>query len=363
MAGDGLQRLVEGMGHQRLGVLLEAVVGDRRRCRSRPRTPCPPGEDHAAGLDAASSCGIASAIASSSSWSSALRASGRVEGQAGDRLGRTVEDELPARQLLAHRTTRGRRGRRPRRRTGPPRTDLRHLAVVLGLDRHLHLHRLEDDDGVAIGDVVADLDLDLPDGAGDVRLDVRHGGAQYPPDDAGQTPPVVRDRRRAQRGRPDRRDARLARGGDAGRQALRGRRRLRGRHRRGRDAARRHGRHAADAPTARAATSPRPPRRRCPGSRARPVGPALRRRPRRVRGGARGSGRGRRARRVRPRRRSLRPPRGRWASDSRSATPAPDRGALRLPGRGPDLGPAGDARQRAARAAARSPTGSAWSWA
>src|SRR6478672_9459093 len=50
--------------------------------------------------------------------------------------------------------------------------DLRDRAVVLGLDRHLHLHRLEDDERVALHDLIADLALDLPDGSGDVGLDV-----------------------------------------------------------------------------------------------------------------------------------------------------------------------------------------------
>src|ERR1700751_5837486 len=50
--------------------------------------------------------------------------------------------------------------------------DLLDHAGVLGLDRHLHLHRLEDHDGVAFLHVVADLDLDLPDGARDVGLDL-----------------------------------------------------------------------------------------------------------------------------------------------------------------------------------------------
>src|SRR5207247_1868658 len=58
--------------------------------------------------------------------------------------------------------------------------DLRDLAGILGLDRHLHLHRLEDDDRVALVDLVADLDLDLPDCAGDVGFDVRHARGQYP---------------------------------------------------------------------------------------------------------------------------------------------------------------------------------------
>src|SRR4051794_37214740 len=50
--------------------------------------------------------------------------------------------------------------------------DLLDGAVVLGLDGHLHLHRLEDDERVALRDLLADLALDLPHGAGDVRLDV-----------------------------------------------------------------------------------------------------------------------------------------------------------------------------------------------
>src|SRR4051795_11917806 len=55
--------------------------------------------------------------------------------------------------------------------------DLLDPPLVLGLDRHLHLHRLEDHDRVALLHGVADLDLDLPHGAGDVRLDVAHEGA------------------------------------------------------------------------------------------------------------------------------------------------------------------------------------------
>ena len=45
---------------------------------------------------------------------------------------------------------------------------------VLGLDRHLHLHRLEHDDDVALGDLIADGALDLPDDAGDVRRNRGH---------------------------------------------------------------------------------------------------------------------------------------------------------------------------------------------
>src|SRR5215212_4028910 len=58
--------------------------------------------------------------------------------------------------------------------------DLGHLTRVLGLYRHLHLHRLEDDDRVALVDLVADLDLDLPDRAGYMGLHLRHARGQYP---------------------------------------------------------------------------------------------------------------------------------------------------------------------------------------
>src|SRR5690348_2431716 len=56
--------------------------------------------------------------------------------------------------------------------------DLLDDAVVFGLDRDLHLHGLEDDDGVAVGHLVAYRNLDLPDVAGDVCLDVCHGRGQ-----------------------------------------------------------------------------------------------------------------------------------------------------------------------------------------
>src|SRR6476661_390771 len=52
--------------------------------------------------------------------------------------------------------------------------DLLDDALVLGLDRHLHLHGLEDRDGVALRDLVAHGTLDLPHRARDVGLDVRH---------------------------------------------------------------------------------------------------------------------------------------------------------------------------------------------
>src|SRR5215204_4841726 len=57
--------------------------------------------------------------------------------------------------------------------------DLLDGALVLGLDRHFHLHRLEDHERIALLDLLADRALDLPDGPCDVRFDVRHRRARY----------------------------------------------------------------------------------------------------------------------------------------------------------------------------------------
>src|SRR3954451_8451187 len=59
--------------------------------------------------------------------------------------------------------------------------DLLHRAGILGLDRHLHLHRFEDHHGVSLVDLVAGLDLDFPARPGDVSGDIGHGAAEYPP--------------------------------------------------------------------------------------------------------------------------------------------------------------------------------------
>src|SRR3954464_697991 len=64
--------------------------------------------------------------------------------------------------------------------------------LVLRLDGHLHLHRLEDRDGVALGDLLADLALDLPDRPGDVRLDVRQLRSSSMSGDPARYPPVER---------------------------------------------------------------------------------------------------------------------------------------------------------------------------
>src|SRR3954452_9712838 len=58
--------------------------------------------------------------------------------------------------------------------------DLRDRAGVLGLDGHLHLHRLEYHQRVAFVDRLAHLALDLPHRSGDVRFDLGHGLARYP---------------------------------------------------------------------------------------------------------------------------------------------------------------------------------------
>jgi hypothetical protein len=52
--------------------------------------------------------------------------------------------------------------------------DLGDSSGVLGLDRHLHLHRLQDRDGVALLDLVTHRALDFPYRAGDVGLYVSH---------------------------------------------------------------------------------------------------------------------------------------------------------------------------------------------
>src|SRR5690349_24679162 len=57
--------------------------------------------------------------------------------------------------------------------------DLLDGAGVFSLHRHLHLHGLEDHDGVALVDRVPHGALDLPHGSGDVRFDVSHGRGRY----------------------------------------------------------------------------------------------------------------------------------------------------------------------------------------
>src|SRR5437660_9492007 len=94
--------------------------------------------------------------------------------------------------------------------------DLRDRPVVLGLHRHLHLHRLEDEERVALHDLLSDFALDLPDGPGDVSLYVgqllllcsrgRSGWGTIP----GRVRGNWNRRDRSERGRPAARDARRA---------------------------------------------------------------------------------------------------------------------------------------------------------
>src|SRR5262249_16375929 len=95
--------------------------------------------------------------------------------------------------------------------------DLRDGARVFGLHWHLHLHRLEDRDRVALLDRVADGALDLPSRPGDVSLDV---SPALLPAARRQPPGTIAD------GRLDNRCRRRPTGGasvdaDAGRQAVR----------------------------------------------------------------------------------------------------------------------------------------------
>src|SRR5436305_5027071 len=63
--------------------------------------------------------------------------------------------------------------------------DLLHDPGVLGFDWHLHLHRFQDHDRVALCDGIPDLDLDLPDGARDMGLDL----GQFASSDSGWNGP------------------------------------------------------------------------------------------------------------------------------------------------------------------------------
>ena len=127
------------------------------------------GEDHAAGVERRAA---PSASPSSSSRSSALRLAGLAIVTRATPVGGRVD----ARPRPTESTTS----------TSPSvhrlallDEDLGDGAVVLGLDGHLHLHRLQDHDRVALCDLVPDGDLDLPHGARDVGLDLRHAS---PPD-------------------------------------------------------------------------------------------------------------------------------------------------------------------------------------
>src|SRR5262245_15590773 len=63
--------------------------------------------------------------------------------------------------------------------------ELPHDARDLGHDRDLHLHRLEDDELVSLGDHLALVDTNLPDVGGDLRSDLVHGAERS---QTGRTP-------------------------------------------------------------------------------------------------------------------------------------------------------------------------------
>src|SRR3954467_5348265 len=119
-----------------------------------------------------SSCGRISAIASRISWSGALRRSGleivsRVTASAGRSSRSLPPASCPSTALPQHYEDVA-----FAHRLALLAADLPDDPVVFGLDRDLHLHRLEDGDGVAVGHLVAHRDLDFSDFAGGVCLDV-----------------------------------------------------------------------------------------------------------------------------------------------------------------------------------------------
>src|SRR3954454_8258276 len=145
--------------------------------------PCAPVRTTARASPA--SC-MAAAIASRIAWSSALRFCGLEivrRRTPSDGRSRSSSPAMPAGNVTSRAAAR-RRGlfedhQRVALVDGLPllAQDLLDDAWVLGLDGHLHLHRLEDHDRVALLDAVADLALDLPHVARDVGLDVRHASS------------------------------------------------------------------------------------------------------------------------------------------------------------------------------------------
>src|SRR3954454_7368391 len=127
-----------------------------------------------------SSEGIAAASPSSSSWSRALRESARLRVSRATASAGSSSNSLPPASSsgMELRLFEDDEDVALGDRLALLAANLGDLAGVLGLDRHLHLHRLEDDYRVALVDLVADLDLDLPDCAGDVRLYVSHAPGQ-----------------------------------------------------------------------------------------------------------------------------------------------------------------------------------------
>src|SRR4051794_39215440 len=107
---------------------------------------------------------MASAIAFSVSWSSALRDSGLLSVSRATASAGWSRSSLPPANssAMAVRLFEDDENVALGDRLALLAADLGHLAGVLGLDRHLHLHRLEDDYRVALVDLVADLDSNFP---------------------------------------------------------------------------------------------------------------------------------------------------------------------------------------------------------
>src|SRR4051812_39804631 len=117
---------------------------------------------------------IASASASRISWSSAPRLSGleiRMRSTLSDGSSRT---SFPDASSVVAVLLEDNEGVPLGYRLALFAADLLDHAFVLGLHRHLHLHRLEDHERVALGDRLPDLAFDLPHGARDVGFDVCH---------------------------------------------------------------------------------------------------------------------------------------------------------------------------------------------
>ena len=184
MGADRLHRCVERMRDEGLRVALQGLVGDRADVIAGRERSAGAGDHDAPGLDSLGELGQGGRERVEDLMVERIALLGIRERQSGDRLGGTIEDQLAGGERLAH---------RPHRLLEHDQhvtfldalallaADLLDRAVVLDLDRHLHLHRLEDDHGVPVRDLVADLDLDLPDGAGDMCLNVCHRRAgEYP---------------------------------------------------------------------------------------------------------------------------------------------------------------------------------------
>src|SRR4051812_17414582 len=113
-------------------------------------------------------------MASRIAWSSALRLAGLwMVSRATCSAGRSSRS-LPSARARASPSLEDNEGIALRDRLALLDEDLLDRALVLGLDGHLHLHRLEDRHGVTLLDRVPDGHFDLPHRARDVGFDLGH---------------------------------------------------------------------------------------------------------------------------------------------------------------------------------------------